>query len=71
MRQLLKGKCTKVKPKVLYDNVNILELYFKFSEELVEVLGTDLQSTELHLVVKNTPILCHRCFNPFVSAVLR
>ena len=45
--------------------MNILELYLKFSEEVVEILGTYLQSTQLHLADKNILTLCHKCFNPF------
>lgn len=33
--------------------MNILELYLKFSEEVVEILETYLQFTHLHLVVRN------------------
>lgn len=45
--------------------MNILELYLQFSEEVVEISGTYLQSAQLHLVVKNILTLCHKCFNPF------
>lgn len=31
--------------------MNIVEFYLKFSEEAVDLLGTDLQSEQLHLVV--------------------
>lgn len=46
-------------------NLNILELYLKFSEEVVEILETYLQSAHLHLVVKTIQTLSQRCFNHF------
>lgn len=45
--------------------MNILELYLKFSEEVVEILETYLQCAHLHLVVKNIQTLSQRRFNHF------
>lgn len=45
--------------------MNILELYLKFSEEVMEILETYLQSAYLHLAVKNIQTLSQRCFNHF------
>lgn len=45
--------------------MNILELYLKFSEEVVEILETYLQSAHLHLAVKNIQTPSQRRFNHF------
>lgn len=59
MKELLNYKCRTRNTKrvsfqkALVHNINILELDLKFSEEVVEILETYLQSAHLHLVVRD------------------